>query len=292
MNHRGDNSIELDDAVSVFTFEDHKQFIRSIYEFQKRNDPATSWKAFSKKLDLSDVLLKMLVNGRRKFTVEHIHRVAVRLKLSSAEHEYFESLVLYNQAGTPEEQAFYLKRKQNILSQNVRRRYTVNPRLLNQEWYIPGLMVYLLQVARIEGQNLRSLHDFDYKQASQFLGIPEEHIGMTLERLKSIGVITSENKRVVITLDNLSGSVSLKKLVRLITEESLLRLKSSFHSEKTFFNSSAFSLYPEELPNLRRDLKELVDSYSGNSNSDPSQQEVYQCLFHIWPFNSRSAESN
>ena len=99
-----------------------------------------------------------------------------------------------------------------------------------------------------------------------------------------MGVLKKEEQRLVITIDNLAGAISLKRLLKRITEESLARLATSFHDDDTFFHSLACSLEPEELPKIRQELKALMKKYFCDNSANPDEQRVYQCVFHIWPF--------
>jgi uncharacterized protein (TIGR02147 family) len=267
--------------VDIFGYTNPMDYLKAVYQAQKVQDAQITWQAFAKRLDISPSLLKMLLNGTRNFTLEHIHRIASCLKLSHKEHEFLEIMTLLHQAETPVEKAYYQTRKSSIKSHPQDQGILLNPRLIRIEWFVPGLIVYLLQVCR---SRELEIDDIDIQEASQYLGIAEDIVRETVERLKQMGVLAVNDRRLAIVIDNLSGSVSVKKLVRQITEESLERLKSSFHEPNTFFHSVACTFYPSDLPKIRLGLKELIEKYSQDPKAELSQQKVYQCLFHIWPF--------
>lgn len=274
---------ELPAFVSVFSYDDHRRFVKDAYKLQKQQNKDVNWRGFARKLGISDALLKMLLSGNRNFTVEHIHAFADYLSLTGAEHEYFEALVLKNQAKTARQRSYYEDRISKILPAEKHQAVKLDPRLLDHEWYIPGLIIYLLKLATEAGEE--GLGHINPLQAAKDLGIPEDKVRRTLDQLVRLGVIASENERVVFTLNNLSGSLSQKRLVRRISEESIERLKSSFDDERTFFHASSFTILPSELVKLKKDIRLLIDEYSQRAEDGGAQkQEVYQSVIHFWPF--------
>ncbi|MDQ3234113.1 MAG: TIGR02147 family protein [Pseudobdellovibrionaceae bacterium] len=267
--------------VDILAYSNPSDYLRAVYTSQKRFDTSIAWPAFAKRLGISLSLLKMLLNGQRQYTIEHIHRIASCLKLSYEQHEYFETMVLLHQSRDPVQTSFYQLRRERFTQHKKAQSLILNPRLLRMEWYVPGLIVYLIQVAR--SQNI-GLDAIDYGEAARLLGLAESRIRETVAQLRQTGVLEVKDQRLAIVLDNLAGSVSVKKLVRQITEESLTRLRNHFHDPDTFFHSVACTFYPSDLPEIRLGLKKLIEQYSQDPKADYKKQKVYQCLFHIWPF--------
>ncbi|NRA67784.1 MAG: TIGR02147 family protein [Pseudobacteriovorax sp.] len=264
---------------SIFSFQDHKEFIRSYYEIQKAENPNINWKGFADKLGISQALLKMLLNGKRKFTVEHIHAFAKHLVLTPLEYDYFEALVLKNQASEPRIRAYYDRRIRAMMPCEQSEAMRLDPRLLDQNWFIPGLIVCLA----LRSSDNESL---DPQIMSEELNIPVDVIERTIEQLERLGVIAiTAEKRIILTLTNLSASLSQRRLVRKISEESLKRIQTDFDSKRAFFDASAFTITPSELHQLTQEIKNLLRQYSTKTDSDAkNKQEVYQSVIHFWPF--------
>src|SRR4051794_37655805 len=96
---------------SVFEFKDFRVYLQHFYEFQKLTRPGYSYREFAVSAGLkSPNYLKLITGGKKRLTVTNIHQVARALKLNGSEHDYFETLVLWNQSKNKNEELFYKNR--------------------------------------------------------------------------------------------------------------------------------------------------------------------------------------
>lgn len=98
-------------TTNIYEFTDYRAFLKAYYETRKRENRRYSFTTFAKQADIgSRNHLWQAMTGRRNLTLVTIRKFAKGLKLKKHEAEYFENLVLFNQAKTNEEKNIYYKK--------------------------------------------------------------------------------------------------------------------------------------------------------------------------------------
>lgn len=87
----------------ILNYVDYREFIREFYQIKKAENPGYSLKVLSEKTGFKarDYLLRVM-NGTRNLSELGINALASAFKFSGKERLYFEHLVRFNQAKTPE----------------------------------------------------------------------------------------------------------------------------------------------------------------------------------------------
>ncbi|MFP4417319.1 MAG: TIGR02147 family protein [Fibrobacterota bacterium] len=97
--------------VNVFEYTDYRRFLDDYQKEQREVNPVFSHRYFAQKAGFSSTgLFSNILKGRRNLTPSLIARFAKAMKLSKKEEEYFECLVLFNQARTLDEKNRYYER--------------------------------------------------------------------------------------------------------------------------------------------------------------------------------------
>ena len=131
-------------SKSVYQYKDYRKFLTDYYESCKHQSGHFTYKYFSTQAKIkSPNFLKLIMNGKRNLTIETIHCFAKGLKLSQQETTYFETLVLYNQAGSEKTQKYYYRRLQGLKKQNPTKKIKHYSNDLIAQWYYPALILYL-----------------------------------------------------------------------------------------------------------------------------------------------------
>ena len=100
---------------SILSYSDYRNYLRDFYEKQKLEVSGYSYKKFSELAGIkSPNYLKLVIDGQRNLTIKNIHDFASVLKLSPQDLQFFEALVLYNQAETSKTKSYYKKRMKEI----------------------------------------------------------------------------------------------------------------------------------------------------------------------------------
>lgn len=122
----------------IFTYLEYRVFLKDAFEAVKAGSPRLSYRTFAKKAGFSSPnFLQMVIQGKRNLSSTYRVAAAKAFKLNRQESEFFQNLVGYDQARSPDEKnSFY----QKILAD---RRYSKVKTLDKSQyeffshWYIP-----------------------------------------------------------------------------------------------------------------------------------------------------------
>jgi uncharacterized protein (TIGR02147 family) len=122
----------------VFEFLNYRDFLKHFYEEKKKKNPHFSHRLFLQKAGIKNTgFFASVVNGERNLSSGMLLKFTQALKLNVRETNYFQNLVLFNQAkNVPEKQKYYLILKTigEMVDQKSIGSDTVG--YFNQ-WYIP-----------------------------------------------------------------------------------------------------------------------------------------------------------
>jgi len=97
--------------LDIYQYTDYRRFLKDFYTAKKQANPAYSYRAFSKAAQLSsENYLWQVINGKLNLSSTTIRKFLGGLKLRKHEAAFFENLVFFNQAKTPEEKNHYYQR--------------------------------------------------------------------------------------------------------------------------------------------------------------------------------------
>jgi len=86
----------------IFEYSDYRKLLRDFCDFKKVSDPGFSHRAFLSKAGMTGPnFLKNVMDGRKNLSRDGITRFAAALGLKKRESDYFNALVLWNQAKNP-----------------------------------------------------------------------------------------------------------------------------------------------------------------------------------------------
>lgn len=130
---------------SIFSFKNYRTFLKHFYEVRKSQDEGYSFHQFSRDAGLQSAnYLKLVMDGKKNLTITNIHRFAEALKLSAHELEYFETLVLVDQAKTKPERNFYVERLSRFAPpQATTTKVYSSSKALISRWYWPAMLLWL-----------------------------------------------------------------------------------------------------------------------------------------------------
>ncbi len=96
---------------NIFAYENYRIYLRELYAYLKANKPSFSYRFFARKAGFrAPNFLKLVIDGKRNLTLKSIKQFAHALDLNNQESEFFECLVLFNQAtSTVEKNECYQK---------------------------------------------------------------------------------------------------------------------------------------------------------------------------------------
>jgi uncharacterized protein (TIGR02147 family) len=103
------------DIIDIFQYTNYRRYLKEKFEEKKRENPKYSHRVFSKMAGLkSSNFLNLVIKGQRNLTSLTISKFAGALNLLEIETEYFENLVLFNQAKSLKEKDRYFKKTMEV----------------------------------------------------------------------------------------------------------------------------------------------------------------------------------
>ena len=102
------NNIE---KINIFKYLDYRRFLQDLYAEKKNTTRGFSYRSFCRRAGIvSPSYLKLVIEGKRNLTPASIRKFSKGFGLKKQESEFFENMVLFNQATTHEEKNYYYKK--------------------------------------------------------------------------------------------------------------------------------------------------------------------------------------
>ena len=99
----------------VFEYLDYRIFLKDMYAYRKKRDQYFSYRQFSGKAGFaSPNFLKLVIDGQRNLSPASILKIAKGFNLKGTQRDFFENLVLMNQAQEHEQRNYYYQKMISI----------------------------------------------------------------------------------------------------------------------------------------------------------------------------------
>jgi uncharacterized protein (TIGR02147 family) len=119
--------------IWIFDYLNYRKFLNDFYKNKKLLKSTYSFQVLSDAAGFKDKsCIYSVVRGTRNLSKSALFKVSKALKLNKKEHEYFENLVHFNQAKSPEEQKYFYDRMMAVKNDGKR---SVNAHVLRKDQY-------------------------------------------------------------------------------------------------------------------------------------------------------------
>ena len=226
--------------------------------------------------------LKMIVDGKRNLTVSKVHELAEALYLEPRDHDYFESLVHFEQAKTKKEKDFYLRRLNDIkaLSSDLKLVQTSDKEIISK-WYVPALLIYVVYVSKGAPGSLTA---DEAKYFSQQTGISHEELDQALQTLKNTGILdVQKEENTYISFQKMGQTVQKQTFLDQLFELSRKRMIKGFRRKDHYFEAHTFSLDTTDIKLFIKDYKQLVETHMSKPHQEGDETRVMQSLVSFFP---------
>jgi uncharacterized protein (TIGR02147 family) len=107
---KNDSAI-MEEVINLYNYTDYRHYLQDYYKDQKEKNPFFSYRYFARMAGIGgQSYLQMIMNGKRNLSPKTVQKFIKALKFKKKEAQYFESLVLFNQAKKEEEKELYFER--------------------------------------------------------------------------------------------------------------------------------------------------------------------------------------
>ena len=129
----------------IYDYMDYRVFLNDMFRFRKNKDKYFSYRYFSNKAGFSSPnFLQLVIEGKRNLTNTSLAKIAKGFGLKKQEREFFENLVIMNQAKDHEEKNHYLKKMMSIRAYTKVRIIDKKGYEYFSKWYNPAIREIVL----------------------------------------------------------------------------------------------------------------------------------------------------
>lgn len=272
-------------GISVFEFLEYSQYLKALYEENKRVDPTFSYRKMAKEMGFtSPNYCKLLIDGERHLARRSFEKVFNALGFTRREEEYFSYLVEFARAKEPRDKNYYFAK---IAKFRGERSITeIKPEQFDylMHWY---------NVALRELISHRPTLTSPLEIKKQFLpDVKIDEITYAIDLLTQLGMIeeTEEGYKTTVKLLNTDGdigSMAIRDFHRQmvgLAEDAL----DSVPVHKREFSSVTLSLSEAGYQRMRERIREFREEALHIACDDRGVDRVMQFNMHLFPLTRES----
>lgn len=105
---------------NVFEYSNYREFLKDYYNYSKVTNENFSYRYFAQKAGFSSSnFLYLIIEGDRNLTKDFVPKFSNAIGFSKGEQQFFDTLISFNQAKTPEAKKYYLELLHNLKREKV-----------------------------------------------------------------------------------------------------------------------------------------------------------------------------
>ncbi len=265
---------------NIFNYTDFRKALSDFYEIEKGERPQISHRYIAQKVGFkSSGFFSQIIKGQSNISQDYILGFSKFMKLKKKESEYFETLVLFNQAKTHNMKKHYFEKLRTFSQAKVKFVDSAQYEYYDK-WYNAAIREVL---------DYYPFKD-DYKNLSRMIlpPITPDEVKRSIALLEELGLITRNEQGYYIKSDSLisSGyeahSLEINNFVLStlkLAGESLDRIKREDRNLSCLTLSIPKEKYPAIIEELRAFRRKLMEFANGEADADT----VYQLNYQIFP---------
>src|SRR3989338_3476205 len=136
--------------IKIYSYSNYREFLKDMYNELKTENPAFSYRYFSKRAGFaSPNFLKLVMDEKRNLTPESIHKFSEGLKLGKKERQFFELLVYYNQTEEAKQKQHYYQQILEFPEYRKVHHFEKEQYAYLSQWYYPAILE-LIQLSNFQ----------------------------------------------------------------------------------------------------------------------------------------------
>lgn len=273
--------------IDIYHYTNYRKFLHDYYKHAKSKDTRISYEYIRRKIGYkSRSFYYQVVTGKTNISLEMAYKFAKRfLKLNTKQTEYFQLLVLYNQAKSLESKTSYSQQLATFkFPVKTKKLFEDHYKLLSNWYYLA--MRELLTISKFKGQTDREYAELGKKLTPS---IKPHQVKAAINLLKKLRLIKRNPqgfyKRVNQNIEfppELDPHLSLNLMVKTmdLSKEAILRGPKNSRS----FEAVTLSITFRGVERIIQEIGELINRITSISN-DPSEaaDRVYQFNCQFFP---------
>jgi uncharacterized protein (TIGR02147 family) len=266
----------------VFSFLDHREFLRSWYEWKKTATRGFSYRSFASKAGFSSMsFLRDVIEGRRNISDDSVEKFVAAIGLVDDASEYFRELVRYNRETDHDKRAQQFRR---LLLLQARREFSP-VRQAQSKYYSDWVNIVVREAAGLE----RFGGDPERIARALRPPVPVSQVKDSLQLLVGIGMLEKTKEgRYKPTMPRLVPGDIDRAVVRSAKRQMLLHALDRLDSEgneDTHISSVTVTVSAHRLVKLAEQIRQFrLDLLADTASDDGPQEQVAQINFQLIPF--------
>lgn len=256
-------------SISIFDYDDYRNFLRDSLEEKARRNPAFSLRAFARDTGLSPSHLSRALSGQKKLSSSSARLVSEGLGLGVRESEHMQTLIELEKAAR--------NQYDNRLLKNLTRHNRRRAKILALETFQAIANWYHFAILALT--NTRGFQS-NPGWIARRLGIKPLDASFAIDRLLELKLLTQENGNYVAadgaqvsTTDDFR-SAAIQENHRQHLEIAAQALKD-IDVELREFNNITLAMNLSDIPKAKQKIREFVDRFNREMDRDQGQ-ELFQ----------------
>ena len=266
---------------SIFEYLDYRAFLRDFYAYEKSLNASFSYRAFAAQIMPSlanSGLLSGVLKGQRNLGASMRGKFARAMQLKSAESQFFELLVQFNQAKELEDKnqfflqlASFRKSRAKLVSDGHYKFYS--------RWYYVVLWNYFgMEHSQKNPEKIAK---------ALFPSVTAGEVAEGIELLLQLGLITKMTNGYGVVEKHVATDAEFRGEVAMQYNQQLLNLASTaLHEVRPKFrrlNTIVFSLSEEGIAKVQERAMSFFAELQGIIERDKKADRVYSLAMHLFP---------
>lgn len=267
---------------TIRDYHSFRDFLKDVFLEEKNSSKRVTLNEYASKFGLSGPTLNMIFSGARNLTIGNLHEISRVLKFSTSDREYFEALVLKDQAEDKETKSYYSRRLKEISRKTKVKSIRVSDKRILSNWIVPALLIYLIDFENIKsGENLKEL---DFNLIAKKFSLTPSEVQSFIRIFQQMEMLTiDKDDSVHIYFDKLTHHFPQKEYIKAVLTELAQRIDSDFENKQTLFRGLTFSIEKSQVSNLRRELLDVFEKYMAKNSENKDENIIIQALVGLFP---------
>ncbi|HEX2612057.1 MAG TPA: TIGR02147 family protein [Fibrobacteria bacterium] len=266
---------------SVFDYTDYRRYLQDYYAWAKRNKGGFSHRAFLANAGMSGpTYLKRVMEGLHDLTPNSLPKFAKALELAAPEARYFEALVGFNQATTPDGKDLHFKKLMELVPARSQATLERGQYDYYRDWYNVAVRE-LLAIMPWRGNAL----EFSRQLTPP---VPPGKVKKAIELLQTLGLLTQvpgEGMRPTKAL--LKTDPNMESLLLPRFHQSMAKLAvealNRFPRHERYFSGTTVSVSRETYDIIVEKIRAVRREILQQVQADPSPERVYHLNMQLFP---------
>jgi uncharacterized protein (TIGR02147 family) len=270
--------------IDIFEYIDYRKLLKDLYEQEKGEKPFFSYRYIAQKVGFSSAgFFTNIIARKRNISPQMLLRFASLFKFNRAQTEYFELLVLFDQAKNHKEKKYYFER---ILASKRSKLKIVDKQHYEfySKWYYTAVRE-LMNVYSFCGES-----DEEYKELAKMLAPPitTAEARKSIEFLEKAGFIAKNDRGIyrqtepLISTGYEAKSVAISNF-QMATADLAKEAIDRFERDKRSLSTLTLSLSKEGYETIMERLKMFHREVLETAKEDKKCDRIYHLNFHVFP---------